>query len=182
MGTQAAYGFAKAKNIKEAWKQVYENAIDEYGHQQGHSGQLNGCRLIGDRTATFKNMTGDQIEDWVWKNLSSGEAVGYCNKEPINNTNKVKTKVNNIPQKGTRKWVTMYVAETISGEELVKATTQTECIKRARKMMEQSSYRKVIISVRKELLTGNKRCAEITYKPSAKERPGEYYFIGLARS
>lgn len=182
MGTQSAYGFAKAKNIREAWKQAYEEDVDEYGHQQGYSGHLNNCRLIGDKTATFKNMTSNQIEDWAWENLSKGEAVGYCTKEPINNTNKVKTKVDNIPQKGTRKWVTMYVAETISGEELVKATTQTECIKRARKMMEQSSYRKVIITIRKELLTGNTRCAEITYKASAKERLGEYSFIGLAPS
>jgi hypothetical protein len=182
MGMDNCWGEAQGKNIKEAWKKAKQEDEEYYGHQEGYSGHLNMCHFVGDVTSQYKRMSEDEFEAFLERKLGTNEAVGVCIKEPVANTNKVKTKVDNIPQKGARKWVTMYVAETISGEELVKATTQTACIKRARKMMEQQSFRKVIITIRKELLMGNKKCAEITYKPSSKESEGGYYFYGKARS
>jgi hypothetical protein len=182
MGTQNCWGQAQGKNMREAWRKAYQEDEEEYGHQQGYSGHLNVCEFIGDVTSQYKRMSEDEFEEFLERKLDKGDAVGVCIKEPVTNTNKVKTKVENKPQKGARKWITMYVAETVMGDELVKATTQTECIKRARKMMEQQSYQRVIVTIRKELFQGNSHCATITYKPSAKEALGKYQFYGKAAS
>jgi hypothetical protein len=181
MGEQRCWGEATGKNITEAWERAYKEDEEYYGHQEGYSGHLNVCRFIGDVTSQYKRMSEDEFEAFLERKLDRGEAVGVCTKEPVKNNNKIKTKVENIPQKGARKWVTMYIAETLTGEILVKANTQTECIKRARKIMEQQSVQRVKITIHKELLSGNKHCATITYKKSAKESDGKYYFFGLAR-
>lgn len=181
MGAQNCWGKATGKNMKEAWNKAYREDEEYYGHQEGYSGHLNVCRFIGDVTSQHKSMSEDVFEEYLEKFLDKGEAVGVCIKEPVKNSRKIKTQVNSIAQKGARKWVTMYIAETLSGECLVEDTTKAGCIKRARKIMEQQSLQKVIVRIQKELLTGNSRCAEITYKKSAKESDGKYQFFGKAR-
>ena len=101
---------------------------------------------------------------------------------PRGNDNKVKSKVINFPNKGTRKWITKYVVmeHTINyGKiELSSDVSQTEAVKKARKIQEESPDKKLSVHIIKDL-QGDTKVAEIEYKPSSKERPGIYLFGGI---
>jgi hypothetical protein len=114
-------------------------------------------------------------------NTHKREVMGYCVRQPKVNENKIKTKVDNIPQKGTRKWTTEYHGvEKYSRDILVSARTQAECIKKARAYVEKNPDTTIVIEIAKTLAEGNRKCAEVTYKKAAGEKDGLYVFAGWA--
>jgi hypothetical protein len=181
MGACSIILSAKGKNIKDAFNNAVEEANDYYGHQEGYSGTINTCQLVKDVTSKRPTMHPDELEQWMINNTHKREVMGYCVRQPKVNENKIKTKVDNIPQHGTRKWVTMYIAEDEwEGAVVAKAKTQTECIKKARAWVEKNPTRSVKVKIAKELQEGNRDCARITYKKAAGEKDGLYVFAGWA--
>ena len=183
MGAQSCSAQIKAHSMKEAWRIAIERADEEYGHQQGYSGELNCCELTKDVTHLLKSMGEKKLVEHVYENVPKFGAWGFCKKEPKSNTNKIKTEVETYPQKGARKWVTKYEALSHSNDRVhFSCTSQTECIKKARAYVEKNPNETLYINITKVLEKGNNLCAKVKYKTSKTEEEGIYVFIGLAPS
>jgi hypothetical protein len=164
---------ARGMSMREAFKNAVEEANDEHGHEQGYSGAINNCKLAN------QVKKGEYTDDEIYEKTDKREVWGYCSQEPIENANSVKSTVTRYPQKGSRKWKTVY--EIIHYNNVVGTKdSQTEAITEARKYAEKYNHTRVDICITKILTEGNSRCATINYKPSNKEREGIYVFIGIA--
>jgi len=179
MGAVIVQEKISAANIQWAFKKACGYAEEEYGHQQGYSGEINSCEFVKDVTHLLKTMKPNQLIDYIEKNVSKREAWGFCLTPPKVNTNKVKSKVTVNPQKGTRKWETIYVAYH-RGDQILSDNSQTNCIKKARAYVEKNPNTRLTIQIEKRLVSGNQNCATIEYKSSTNESDGVYIFVGLA--
>jgi len=181
MGAELITTSVRSKNIKDAWANVYEQASEYSGHQDGYSGDFNTCQFTKDMTSFLKSMTTKQLDLYIAEHCPKREAWGYCIADPVQNKNKVKSQVDVTPQKGTRKWETVYKAITSWDQiEVARDRSQTECIKKARAYIESNPNASLKVIIAKELVDGNVQCATITYKKSQTEKAGLYKFIGVA--
>jgi hypothetical protein len=181
MGANLIERTVRARSIREAWQKVHDDAEEYSGHQEGYSGDFNTCFFAKDVTSMLKTKSIKDLDEYITDNCNKREAWGYCLQQPVSNKNKVKSQVNVTPQKGTRKWETVYKAVTSCEEkEVARDKSQTNCIKKARTYVESNPDVIVKIIIAKELIEGNSRCASVTYKKSIKEKLGLYKFIGLA--
>lgn len=181
MGAELIERTVRARNIKEAWKIVYEEAEDYSGHKEGYSGDFNTCDFAKDVTSMTKTKSFRDIDEYIADNCNKRDAWGYCIEEPVLNTNRIRSQVEATPQKGTRKWETIYKAVTSwEGTEVARDKSQTACIKKARVYVEANPNTSIKVIIAKELIEGNTQCATVTYKKSTKEKLGLYKFIGLA--
>ena len=167
------------RDIREAFSNAQEEAEEQYGNDS-YNGAINNCSLIGDYTSKRPTMHPDELAELILSKTNKREVIGYCLQQPKLNENKIKTQVQNFPQEGARKWVTIYKAVDWYGKEVVRDKTQTGCIKKARAYVEKHTNTRLDIIICKELETGNSKCATISYKPAAGERLGKYLFIGMA--
>lgn len=182
MGAQSIVVSAHGKNMRDAFNNAVEEANDYYGHQEGYSGAINNCELTSDWTNKRSNYPeDDHFHEAILDYTNKRDVIGYCTQDPLGNTNKIKSVVNNMPQHGTRKWKTVYEAVDYGDSVVVTADTQTECIKKARAYVEKNPNGSAIkIRVNKILVEGNQICATIAYKKSSRERQGSYTFVGWA--
>ena len=168
------------RNIKEAFKNAQDEAQEEYG-SDSYNGAINNCYLVRDVTSKRPSMHPDELESYIIDKCSKREVMGYCEAQPVLNKNKIKTQVENFPQEGARKWVTVYQGvDTYTQNVVCEANTQTACIKKARAYVEKHTHVDVNVVVNKKLAEGNKKCATIKYKKAAGEKLGQYMFIGFA--
>ena len=181
MGAELIERTVRARNIKEAWEKVYEEAQQYSGDQDGYSGDFNTCDFAKDVTSMTKTKSFREIDQYIEDNCNKRDAWGYCIEEPVSNKNKVKSQVDVTPQKGTRKWETIYKAVTTWDQrEVARDKSQTVCIKKARAFVEANPDVSLKVVIAKELTEGNTQCATVTYKKSTTEKLGLYKFIGLA--
>jgi hypothetical protein len=181
MGAELIYRTARGKNIQDAFKRACQDDEDYYGHQEGYSGGLHTCDLTKDVTSMAKTKSSDEIGDYIADNARKREAWGYCVEEPVANKNKVKSQVDVTPQKGTRKWETVYKAVTSWDQrEVARDKSQTNCIKKARAYVEQHPDISLKVIISKELVEGNSQCASVTYKKATNEKLGLYKFVAWA--
>jgi hypothetical protein len=184
MGACSIKVYATGVNMQDAFREAQRDADEEYGHQQGYSGAINNCDLVKDVTAKYSSFDEeDHFEEWILGQTSKREVYGYCTNKPITNKNKIKTVVHNIPQHGTRKWETRYVARAVNCDYnnfYISERTQTEAIKKARAYVEKHPNATLEINITKELIEGNTKCAQIDYKKASNERKGHYVFVGFA--
>ena len=182
MGANLISTTVRARNIQEAWEYVYEQAEEYSGHQEGYSGDFNTCSFTKDVTGMLSTKTKKEVDDFIEDNCDKREAWGYCMEQPVSNKNKVKSQVDVTPQKGARKWETVYqaVAHNMEARVVAKDKSQTECIKKARAYVEANPNTTVKVIIVKELIEGNSQCATVTYKKSTTEKLGLYRFIGWA--
>jgi hypothetical protein len=173
---------ARGKSMQDAFKRAQEEATEEYGYQQGYSGHINCCELDGDVTHKRGSFAEeDYFHQWILNNTSKRDVKGYCITEPVVNTNKIKTVVTNFPQKGTRKWETVYVAfSNRDGCAIHTDISQTNCIKKAREYVEKNPNVSIHIEIRKRLVGSQTRVATIDYKKATNEKDGLYCFVGWA--
>lgn len=181
MGAELIYRTAKGKNIQDAFKRACQDDEDYFGHQESYSGGIHTCFLEKDVTSMTKTKSFPDIEKYIEENASKREAWGFCMESPVENKNKVKSQVDVTPQKGTRKWETVYKAVTTWDQrEVAKDKSQTVCIKKARAFVEANPDVSLKVVIAKELTEGNSQCATITYKKSTTEKLGLYKFVGWA--
>jgi hypothetical protein len=185
MGASNYTNYARAKSMREAYRNLVEEANDEYGHQQGYSGEINCSQGFVDKTAAWK-ASKLKLEDYINKNCDGGgkgdEAWGICYKAPVANTNKVKSVVEHSVFKGTRKWELLYIPSTPSESWVGKSfDNKAEAVAAARKHTEETGESTVVhIERRLSRDSGSSRVASIKYKSSPKEDRGSYVFFGLA--
>jgi hypothetical protein len=182
MGSNLISTTVRARNIQEAWGYVYEQAIEYSGNQDGYSGDFNTCSFTKDVTGMLSTKTKKEVDDLIEDTCDKREAWGYCIEQPVSNKNKVKSQVDVTPQKGARKWETIYqaVAHNMEARVVAKDKSQTECIKKARAYVEANPNTTVKVIIVKELIEGNSQCATVKYKKATTEKLGLYRFIGWA--
>ncbi len=183
MGAELVHRQAKGKDIQEAFSNAYDEALNYSGHQEGYSGDLNSCSFTQDVTPMLKTMSIRQLENYMENNCPKGEAWGYCIINPVLNNNKIKSTVSVNPQKGARKWETVYKAvDSWTDKVIALDKSQTQCIKKARNYVEKNPTNSLKVIITKELVNGTAECASVRYKASKTEALGRYKFIGLAAS
>lgn len=182
MGSQVFENYSRGKDVRDAYSRAVQRAEEEYGHQEGYSGQINSSAGFRDVTKEWKasKMSIEKFVETQLDKLTKHQgAQAICIEEPRGNTNKVKTQVEHVVTPGTKKWVLKYVALSDYKGTLGSFRTKAEAVSCARKYTEQSgspSY----VKFRKELEKGSDLAAKVTYKRSSTEREGKWFFFGWA--
>ena len=185
MGANNYRNNAKGKSMSEAYNDCVKNADDVYGHQEGYSGQINcSCGYV-DKTAMWKASKlplNDFINKYEDGDGKGDRAWGICIKEPVGNSNKVKSTVSHDVFKGTRKWELLYIPQTLGEQWYGKPfDNKADAVKAAREYTEKHG-RTTIVTIERRLAigSGSSTVARIEYKSNSKEAPGSYVFFGLA--
>lgn len=185
MGASFFQNSTTAKSMQEAYSELVEEANDEYGHQEGYSGQINCSAGFRDVTSKWKEskLSPNDFITKVSDNMGKHDgAWGICMKEPVGNTNKVKSAVEHSVFKGTRKWNLVYIPRTYyPGWQGKMHDNKADAVKEAREYTEKTGT-STIVKIERVLdkTSGTNVVAKIDYKKSPKEAPGHYVFFGYA--
>lgn len=182
MGAQSFSVSSRGKSMSQAYDRACQDAKEEYGHQQGYSGTITTTHGYSDVTAEFKRSKKDLnkfINDNIDKAEKWGNCLAICMEEPKSNNNKIKTQVEHIVSKGTKKWELMFVVTSYRGETIGSKKTKGDAVKLAREYSEKHQTR-TSIHMEKVLVGGGSKVADINYKASTNEKEGKYVFFGWA--
>ena len=170
-------------SMRDAYNNAVEEAIYEYGNDN-YNGTISTTRGCTDVTKEFvksgKNL--DEFEHYLYESRRLnkwGDALGICVSPPISNNNKIKTKVDTTPQKGTRVWETFYEVKLFDGTIVGGSTFQIDAINMGRKYTEETRS-STYVHITKRLVNSKTLVSTINYKAADKEKVGSYYFIALA--
>jgi hypothetical protein len=182
MGGNRFYTRASGYSMQEAYKKASDAAEDEYGHQQGYTGEINATAGFRDLTEEYKKSKLPSLSEFQNKldnenRLTKGNAYGICQREPVLNKNKVKTTVEDKVLKGTRVWKMVYVVYDYD-RELGHSALKADAVKVARIHTEKTKRKTFVVVERRSIQ--NATVAEIKYKEGPHEAPGEYVFFGIA--
>jgi hypothetical protein len=173
---------SKGKTVQDAYNEAVERAEDEYGHQQGYSGQINSSAGFRDVTKEWKNSkkSMSQYMDEAMDRLSKHQgAQAICLEEPRENKNKTKSQVEHIVTPGTKKWVLTYIV--YQGESrIASAVTKGDAVKRARAYSEKHQCTTTIKMERTLNNASHALVAKVTYKRASDEKDGRWIFFGWA--
>lgn len=172
MGAIRKQAKISGRTLGEAFKKLQDSDEREIG-EDIYSGGWNNCAGIREISASeFDKRLKEE-------NISKFEgAIAKCLKKPVSNDSKIKTSVENFPNKGARKWETRYIAEESKwGREVINEVSQTLAIKKARKYVETHPEERLNIIITKQLSTSAK-VATISYKKSSKEADGVWEVYG----
>jgi hypothetical protein len=174
--TTSSYG----KSMSEAYNNAVEDATHEYGND-AYNGTISTTRGCRDVTAEYKR-SGKSINQYINDNIDNfnkwGACGGICVEEPITNKGKIKSQVEHIVEKGTKKWVLKYVVYEYDNQ-IGSFNTKGDAVKKAREHTEKTQ-RRTTISMEKKLDKGNSQVASVTYKQATNEKKGKYIFFGWA--
>jgi len=182
MGANWFSNQSRGKSVQDAYNKAVDLANDEYGHQEGYSGQINSSAGCKDVTKEFKasGKSMSQFIDEAMDKLSKHQgAQAICLQEPVVNTNKNKSQVEHIVTPGTKKWVLTYIV--YQGESrIVSALTKGDALKLARAYSEMNQCTTTIKMERRLEKDAHAIVAKVMYKPSTTEREGRWIFFGWA--
>lgn len=167
--------------IREAYSNLCEDALNEYGHQDGYNGTISTTDGFRDVTSEFKR-SGKSLSEFIdsrLDKLGKRQCEAICIEEPQGNKNKVKSQVKNIVTSGTKKWILKYVVTDSMGNTIASKTTKGDAVKVAREHTEKTQ-RRTHIDMVKVLEKGSTKVAEIEYKKSTTEKRGKFTFFGWA--
>ena len=170
----------KGKDLDSAYKQAVDEAIKEYGHQEGYSGAINSTYGVVDITKSYENskVSLPQFINEKLRHADKGQCYTICLRNPVKNNNKIKTQVEHVVNKGTMKWVLKYSVYHYD-EHMKSFLTKGDAVKYARSYTEKTGRPSSVI-MEKVLENGSHTVAMITYKKSSTEKPGEWVFFGIA--
>jgi len=182
MGANWFTSQSRGKSVQEAYVRAVERAEDEYGHQDGYSGEINSSAGHRDVTKEFK-ASGKTIREFMNQQMDRlikhQGAQAICIQEPKSNDNKIKTQVEHVVTPGTKKWVLTYIV--YCGESRIASSlTKGDAVKRARDYSEKHQCTTTIKMERRLEKDAHALVAKITYKKSSTERDGEWIFFGWA--
>jgi len=173
---------SKGKNVQNAYDRAVDRANDEYGHQEGYSGEINsssGCRDVTKEWKASGKSIDQYMNDAMDKLTKHQGAQAICLQEPVENKNKTKSQVEHIVTPGTKKWVLTYIV--YCGESrIASAVTKGDAVKRARDYSEKHQCTTVIKMERCLNNASHALVAKVKYKPSTTEREGRWVFFGWA--
>ena len=116
MGSQSFTTYSRGKNINDAYNKAVQAAEEEYGHQEGYSGEINSAGGFADVTKEFKaskKSLDKFIDEQIDKLTKFDGARAICIEQPVENKNTIKSQVEHIVTPGTKKWVLMYLELTV---------------------------------------------------------------------
>lgn len=176
--TTSAYG----KSISDAYNNAVDDATHEYGND-AYNGTISTTRGVKDVTAEYKR-SGKSLSQYINDNIDNfnkwGACGGICVQEPKTNKNKIKSQVEHIVTKGTKKWVLKYAVECYNTDRIIgKYKTKGDAVKSARKYTE-DTQNTTKIYMTKELEKGTSDVAKVVYKRAENESKGKYVFFGWA--
>ena len=153
------------RDLKTAFRNLQKEEEEEYGNDiySGGWNNASGVREVS-------------CDDYI-KIVEEGgpdkheSAIACCIRKPKLNKMKVKTAVISFPNKGTRKWITKYVADCNRGFEVVCELSQADAIKKARAYVDKNPDERLEVYITKKLET-NAKVAEIHYKKAKNEADG----------
>jgi hypothetical protein len=180
MGSQEFKTYGRGKSVEEAYNRAVEDAEDQYGHQEGYSGEINSTPGYTDVTAKFK-ASKKSLDEYINERLNvltkhhGAEAI--CIEEPKVNTNKIKTQVEHVVTPGTKKWVLHYTVE--ADIHVGSFLTKGEAVKKGRAYTEKTG-KPSRVKMEKRLEKVDATVAKITYKKSTNEKDGRWLFYGWA--
>jgi len=182
MGSSWFQTQSKGKTVQQAYNKAVDRADDEYGHQEGYSGQINstsGCRDVTKEFIASKKSIEQYMNEAADRLTKHQGAQAICIQEPIENKNKTKSQVEHIVTPGTKKWVLTYIV--YGGESrIASAVTKGDAVKRARAYSEKNQCTTTIKMERCLNNASHALVAKVTYKPSTTERDGRWVFFGWA--
>ena len=182
MGSQSFTTYSRGKNVNDAYNRAVESAEEEYGHQEGYSGQINSSAGYRDVTKEYK-ASGKSVREFMnqqMDRLSKHQgAQAICIQEPKGNDNKIKTQVEHVVTPGTKKWVLTYIVY-CGDSRIASAVTKGDAVKRARDYSEKHQCSTIIKMERRLEKDAHALVARVTYKKSSTERDGEWIFFGWA--
>ena len=173
---------SKGKNVQDAYNKAVDRANDEYGHQEGYSGEINSSAGCRDVTKEWKNSKKSipQYMDEAMNRLSKHQgAQAICLEEPRENKNKTKSQVEHVVTPGTKKWVLTYIVY-CGDSRIASALTKGDAVKRARDYSEKHQCSTLIKMERRLEKDAHALVAKVTYKKSSTEKDGEWIFFGWA--
>ena len=185
MGSQRYEIRQAGATVEEALADAQAEAEDEYGHQEGYSGQINMACGINDVTEEYAKSKLD-MEDFVEmvydRTSKHSPCQAICLIKPVENKNQIKTQVKHHVTKGTKKWVLKYAiySDWPEDKHLGNENSKGEAVKQAR---EYTSKHKTGTCVKMERVLEKHKEAEvasITYKKSSTESDGEWLLFGHA--
>ena len=182
MGSQVFQNYSRGKNVQDAYNKAVQAAEEEYGHQEGYSGEINSSAGFRDVTKEYKasKLTFDAYIEKELDSLTKHQgAQAICIDEPKGNSNKIKTQVEHVVTPGTKKWVLMYVVY-CNGDRITSAPTKTEALKLARGYSEKNQFTTIIKMERRLEKSDHAVVAKVTYKKSSDEKEGKWVFFGWA--
>lgn len=172
---------ASGISMGKAFQAAVEESNEEYGNDS-YSGEIATKGSFRDVTEMFKRSK-LSLQEFIDKHDSDcdkwGDAWGICLKEPKKNSNKIKTLVEHIISKGTKKWELKYVICNYMGDEIGSKDKKGDAVKAARAHTEKTQ-RRTYVEMQKVLKDGNSRVATISYKSGKNESDGKYVFFGMA--
>lgn len=182
MGACSFQTSSYGKSISDAYNNAVDDAVCEYG-RDAYNGTISTTSGVRDMTADFKSSRkslNQYIDDNIEKFNKWGACGGICIEEPITNKGKIKSQVEHIVSKGTKKWVLKYVVECYNSDRVIgKYKTKGDAVKSARKYTEETqSTTKIYMT--KELEKGTNDVAKVVYKKATNEKRGKYVFFGWA--
>ena len=182
MGGVKEYNTMTGRTVGQAFDRLREELLEEHGHDiyGGHQGnnELDTRKIFKSEKELEQYMEKQEHNGTYYK----GTSFAYEIVTPKPNTNKTKTQVNRFPNKGTRKWETVYVGVadgygSIQDVQIIE-TKQADAIAKARAYVEKNPDVDIKIQIGKRLIGEDVLCADVTYKPSTTERKGKWGFIG----
>ncbi len=179
MGACSFVNRANARSMNDAYNKLVENAIEEYGHDS-YNGTISTTHGYRDITNEWKASKQD-IRTFISRKLEDAnkyDCFGVCVVPPKVNSNKNKTQVEHIVEKGTKKWILKYIVQSYDGP-IASYNTKGDAVKAAR-LYTEKNLRTTTVHMKKVLEKGNTEVAKITYKRSVNEKDGEYTFFGYA--
>ena len=175
MGSIQKTAVINGKSLNAAFKSLQKSDAVEYG-TDCYNGGWNNCQGVKEVTAAEFNRRVNESD------ISKHEpAIAKCVKKAKVNSNTIKTQVDRFPNKGTRKWVTRYVAYAgFFGYEPtnISELSQAEAVKKAREFVNKNPEVRLTIKIEKVLDKQETKVAVIKYKPSKGETDGEWEIYG----
>lgn len=169
----------RGKSAKDVFTKLQDAAQRDYGDDI-YNGTISTVPGFRDLTKEWKSSK-QHIDHFIRERLNDArkyDCFAICTHEPVVNNNKIKTQVEHIVEKGTKKWVLKYVVYDYDNQ-LGSYNTKGDAVKAARAHTEKT-FKRTTISMEKKLEKGNAQVATITYKPSTTEKDGQWLFFGFA--
>ena len=181
MGASQFIDKTRAYSMREAYNQLVEDAIQEYGHDS-YNGTISTTQGFQDITSEFKK-SGIDINKFINLKIDDankwGPAFGVCILEPVLNKLKTKSQVEHVVVTGTKKWELRYFVLNSSGTKIASEDNKVGAVKLARAYTEKTQESTTVIMER-VLVSCSPVVARIKFKHDKNQKPGAYYFFGYA--
>jgi hypothetical protein len=181
MGATQFIDKTRAYSMREAYNQLVEDAVSEYGNDS-YNGTISTTQGFQDMTSEWKK-SGLSIDKFIDLKIEDankwGPAFAVCIVDPVKNNLKVKSQVEHVVVSGTKKWELRYFVLDSRGTKIASSDNKAEAVTLARGYTEKTQENTTVVMER-VLVSCSPVVARIKFKHDKNQKPGAYYFFGYA--